>query len=241
MQRLTQKRQSTRTAKIMKPRFTIRAALILIAFLALLLMNVRERSRHVEAIAAARSEVEAVQGRLQTHGLSAALEPFEADQVSVVVLDLFGDGQATVRSNSIVARRVLIETAEPADVFTVDEQGRRNKVCATQVRDGPHASCSLTVFAHVPSARPAGAFPNLEFGLYPAGGSASGRSRSSTINKGDQLKDHFRCDLQTGVYERGEAIDFYGLGGNSAGDLRLVKLWIAPPAKPPAGGAPPLQ
>ena len=46
------------------------------------------------------------------------------------------------------------------------------------------------------------------------------------------MDDHFRFDLKTGVYARAEALDFYAIGGGAAGNLRPVKLFIAP-AKPP--------
>lgn len=213
--------------------------MVLIAMAAVLLMNVRERRQHHQELAAIRGELREARNSLATHGLSTLLEPFESDEVRIVVLDLYGQGQSKVRNTSVVARRVLLETTAPADVFTVDRRGKRMKVCETEIRDGPNAGCSLTVLAHVPRVRPTGSPPHLEFGLYPAGGSASGRSLGATIGKGDGLEDHFRFDLQTGVYPRGEELDFYALGGNAAGDLRPVRLLIAPRqhVRVPAAGA----
>jgi hypothetical protein len=198
--------------KFMKPRFTIRAILVAVLMIALLLMNVRERQLHHEELAALKRELQIARDGLATHGLSALFQPFEPDETRIVVIDLYGEGQSSVRDPSVVARRVLIETAEPAAVYTVDEAGQRTIVCETEVRDGPGATCSLTVFAHVPGSRPASSHPSLEFGLRPAGGAAHGRSLSATLAMGDDLEDHFHFDLVTGVYPRGAALDFYRIG-----------------------------
>jgi hypothetical protein len=203
------------------------------AMAAFLLMNVRERRQHREEIAAVRRELQFARDGLATHDLSAFLEPFESRDARVVVIDLYGQGQMAIRDTSVIARRVLIETAEPAAVFTVDPKGKRTKVCQTEIREGPNATCSLTVFAHVPGIRPADSHPYLVFSLCPAGGAAQGRSVGATLNMGDELDDHFRFDLETGIYPRGEPLDFYAIGGNAAGQLRPVKLLVAPSQPPP--------
>lgn len=215
----------------MKFRFSLRVALVVTAFVAVLLMNVQERRRHAAAIAEADRVVRETAEALAAIGFEEAIATFGADECRVVVVDIFGKGRASVSDKSLVARRVMIVTQTSQPVFSCDELApqKPKAICETEPH-GSAASCTLSVFANVPSSRPSDANPTLQFDLHMAGGNASGRSIVSTLNMGDDLQDHFRFDLRPGVYPLGEPINFYAIGGNRAGELRQVQLIVGKPA-----------
>ncbi|QDU87450.1 hypothetical protein Pla175_08120 [Pirellulimonas nuda] len=222
----------------MKFRFSIRMILIVIAFVAVLLMNVNERRQHAAQMADAQRLVRQTEANLAAMGFEGANAPFGPDEFRLVIVDIYGKGRSAVRDTSIAAQRVIVVTHAPEDVKTqgAAPSSLAKTICATQPLGGAaDSSCTLSVYANVPSSRPSDSYPTLIFNLQMAGGTASGSGLSATIDKGDTLKDHFRFDLESGVYPLGEPIDFYAIGGNRKGELRQVRLVVGAPPKPSAG------
>ncbi len=226
----------------MKFRFSIRMILIVIAFVAVLLMNVHERRQHAAALdEAARTSRDAF-NRLYALGMEDVVAPFGRNEFRVVVVDLYGDSRQYLQNCDVIAQRVFIIThgfsrvtlsGPPHDSATRPLSGMTHRPNGLNVHGGTDASCMLSVYACVPPAQDHNHEATLHFNLFlRSEQSSTGGSFTSCFSDGGSLPDHFRFDLKAGVYPLGEPIDFYAIGGNRKGDLRKVQLVVGKAPKP---------
>ncbi|QDU87449.1 hypothetical protein Pla175_08110 [Pirellulimonas nuda] len=223
----------------MKFRFSIRMILIVIAFVAVLLMNVHERRQHAAEMADAQRLVRQTEANLAAMGFEGANAPFGPNEFRLVIVDIYGKGRSAVRDNSVVAQRVIIVTHAPEAVKTQSPDPSSYQIdvkCATQPQGGAaDSSCTVSVYANVLSSLASDSSPTLIFNIGMFGEFASGHGTKVSVDQRATLEDHFRFDLESGVYPLGEPIDFYAFGENRQRDLKLVQLVVGAPPKPSAG------